>query len=342
MTGDLHVLFRAAAGPRLGFGHLIRCRSLARAFGVSPRVSLRGTKRTRAAAERLGVEVAESVDAGVAVASLRAAHAPHILVVDDPSRDHATAWVNRARRHRVPVATIHDLGLGYVRSDVGIDGSFRPGRRLRGHFGELRGPAYALLDPSIVRWREQRSTLVEPNRILLALGGGRHVFALAARLAEAIADTWPDARLRVAAGFAPVAHLPTLPHGQWVIVHDGLGEELARAEVAVLAGGVTLTEACAVGTPSVAIALTPAQGLTIRAGADAGATVDGGAAGCERAPQRVAAHVAYLMRNARARHRLQAAGRSLVDGRGAFRVADRLRALVQQYPGHFSGESDAA
>ncbi len=53
----LHVLFRAAAGPRLGFGHLVRCRSLARALGVSPLVSLRGTSRTREAAIRLGVSL---------------------------------------------------------------------------------------------------------------------------------------------------------------------------------------------------------------------------------------------------------------------------------------------
>lgn len=337
MTGGLSVLFRAAAGPRLGFGHLIRCRSLARALGVSPRVSLRATARTRVAVERLGVAIVVPGD----LASLRV-HRPHVLVVDDPSRDHAQAWVDGARRHGIPVATIHDLGLGYVRSDVGIDGSLRSHRRLHSRFGDLRGPAYMLLDPGIVGWRERRSASVEPNRILLALGGGSHVFALAGRLAEAIAEKWPSARLHVAAGFAPLTHLPTLPHGKWVTAHHGLGEELARAEVAVLAGGVTLAEACAVGTPAVALALTPAQGLTIRAVADAGAIIDGGSAGLDRAPRRVAAHVAYLMRDARARRRLHTAGRSLIDGRGAFRVADRLRALVQQYSGHLSGVSDAA
>lgn len=337
MSAGLSVLFRAAVGPRLGFGHLIRCRSLARALGVSPLVSLRATTRTLVAVERLGVAIVEPGDA----VSLRA-HAPDVLVIDDPSRNHAQAWVDRAQRHGIPVATIHDLGLGSVRSDLGIDGSLRPHGRLRGRFGDLRGPAYALLDPGIVRWRERRSAVVEPNRILLALGGGNHVFALAARLAAAIAEQWPAARLHVAAGFAPVTHLPTLPYGRWVTAPHGLGEELARAAVAVLAGGVTLAEACAVGTPAVALALTPAQCLTIRAIADAGATLDGGSAACERAPRRVAAHVAYLLRDARARRRLSAAGRSLIDGRGAFRVADRLRALVQQYPGRLSEVSDAA
>ena len=43
------VVFRVAAGPRLGFGHLVRCRAIARALGVEPRVSIRGTAATRRA-----------------------------------------------------------------------------------------------------------------------------------------------------------------------------------------------------------------------------------------------------------------------------------------------------
>lgn len=337
MADGLDVLFRAAAGPRLGFGHLVRCRSLARALGVPPRVSLRASCRARAAADRLGVQI---VAHGASVAGN--GRSPHLIVVDEPSRAHAEAWVNRARRLGVPVAAIHDLGLGYVRSDIGIDASFRPHRGMRGSFGDLRGPAYAVLDPSIVRWRERRSRTVESRRILLALGGGTYVFAMAARLTEAIAELCPDARLRVATGFADVTRLPSLPHGHWVTACQGLGEELARAEVAVLAGGVTLAEACAIGTPVVALAVTPAQRLTIRAAADAGAAIDSGSAAFERAPRRVAAHVAFLLDDARARRRLHCTGRALVDGRGAFRVADRLRALVRAHACRLTEVSDAA
>jgi len=49
ITSGMTVVFRVAAGPRLGFGHLVRCRSLARALGVTPRVWLRGSAATRAA-----------------------------------------------------------------------------------------------------------------------------------------------------------------------------------------------------------------------------------------------------------------------------------------------------
>ena len=57
ITSDMTVVFRVAAGPRLGFGHLVRCRSLARALSVTPRVWLRGSAATRAAARALGCQV---------------------------------------------------------------------------------------------------------------------------------------------------------------------------------------------------------------------------------------------------------------------------------------------
>jgi spore coat polysaccharide biosynthesis predicted glycosyltransferase SpsG len=91
---------------------------------------------------------------------------------------------------------------------------------------------------------------------------------------------------------------------------------------------VTLYEACAIGVPVVATALTAAQSLTIRAVADAGAAVDGGPV--DGGIRRVAGHVAHLLRARPDQQRMALAGRALVDGRGVFRVADRLRDLAEQ------------
>ena len=73
------VVFRIAAGPRLGFGHLVRCRAIARALGVEPRVSIRGTAATRRAAATLGLRV---LAGGLRVLDRER---PQVLVVDDPS-----------------------------------------------------------------------------------------------------------------------------------------------------------------------------------------------------------------------------------------------------------------
>jgi spore coat polysaccharide biosynthesis predicted glycosyltransferase SpsG len=166
------VLFRAAAGPRRGFGHLVRCRSLARALGVRPLMSIRGGPRVRAAARSLGCEMVD----GSATAVL-AGLAPHVVVVDDPIASDARRWIACARRYNCLVVTVHDLGLGACEGDLVVDGSIAntargsKDRLLRLKQTFLRGPRYALLDPAFA---SPLRAVKHPRapRVLVALGGG--------------------------------------------------------------------------------------------------------------------------------------------------------------------------
>jgi spore coat polysaccharide biosynthesis predicted glycosyltransferase SpsG len=321
----------------MGFGHLVRCRSLARALGVNARVSVRGSAATRAAAALAGWQVLAS-DSDREVRSTD----PQLLIVDDPSAQAAGAWVRRARRLGIRVSTIHDLGVGYVASDLGIDGSIEPRLGMHGGYGDLRGPAHAILDPAVAALRD-RHVDATPNQILIALGGGSHVFILAERLCTALAAEVPEAKIRVAAGFAGFAdggRRRPLVHGEWIHAPDGLAAELAAASVAVVAGGVTLYEACALGVPAIAVALIPAQRPTIRGFAAHGAAIDGGVWGTSGCTvEAVAAEAGRLLRSRASCRRLAAAGQRLVDGRGAFRVGAALRQLCAFTP---PGVSDAA
>jgi UDP-N-acetylglucosamine:LPS N-acetylglucosamine transferase len=118
---------------------------------------------------------------------------------------------------------------------------------------------------------------------------------------------------------------------RWIPAPEGLASELRRAEVAVVAGGVTLYEAAALGTPSVALAVADAQQITIRGFALRGAAVDGGLAGDSRSIERAACTVASLLGDPARAARLGDAGARLVDGRGAFRVADAIRQLARRH-----------
>jgi spore coat polysaccharide biosynthesis predicted glycosyltransferase SpsG len=318
----LRVLFCVAAGPRMGFGHLVRCRSLARALGVDTRVSIRGSAATRGAAASAGWQVLMSDSDR----ELRA-HDPQLLIVDDPSPLAAGAWVRRARRLGIRVATIHDLGLGYVASDLGIDGSIQPRADMHGGYGDLRGPTHAILDPDIAAMRAAR-VAAPPNQVVIALGGGSRGFVFAERFCRALAARNPDARVRVMTGFSRPRRRRALVHGEWIDAPDGLAGELAAASVAVVAGGVTLYEACALGVPAIAVAVTAAQQPTIRAFAARGAVIDGGLSGKSRCTvEGVAAEVGRLLGDHTSRRGLTVAGQRLVDGLGAFRVAAALRQL---------------
>jgi hypothetical protein len=164
---------------------------------------------------------------------------------------------------------------------------------------------------------------------LIALGGGRHVLTLGARLAEDILARQPRARVRIACGFSGGRQPRALAAAEWVTTYEGLGAELSRATVAVVAGGVTLYEACAIGVPVVTLSVAQHQAITTRRIALWGAAYDAGSASADAVGgRRVGSHVASLLGDPGARGRLARAGRQLVDGRGVFRVAGRVRALA--------------
>ena len=107
---------------------------------------------------------------------------------------------------------------------------------------------------------------------------------------------------------------------------------LRSATVAVVAGGTTLYEACALGTPAVAVPVVPAQGTTVRRFVRAGLAVASPGArlpvGSDRWGRAAAAAALDLLTDAPRRAALAARGPRVVDGAGARRVADALRRLA--------------
>lgn len=314
------VLFRIAAGPKVGFGHVARCRAVAAALGVVPRVSVRGGAATRRAIARLGLSV---VPGGLR--ALDRLH-PAMVVVDDPSAADARPWVDGARRRGIPVAALCDGGIGHVAADLVIDGSVRASAA----DADLAGPRYAVVDPRVTTLRRARPRA--GRRVCIAVGGGAHVFSQVPPLVAALARRAPGLRIDVAPGFT-ARRRPALAGGRW-IPPATLASTLAVADLAVVAGGLTAYEACALGVPAVAVAVVPTQQPTVRGLAKRRAVVDGGSLYDVDAPARISRVAAALIEAPARRHRLARAARQLVDGRGAERIAAALRRLVDGRPSH--------
>lgn len=330
------VVFRVAGGPRRGFGHIVRALSLSKAMEVAPRMSVRGNAETKKVAHRLGAWVKEQGLAGVlAKGDVR------LLVIDDPDAGAAADALALARRHGVMVASIHDLGLAPIASDLAIDGSLAILRKAWPATDALLGPRYTVLDPSLLSaggaavGQSMRAQSEGRLRVLVSLGGGPRVTA-GLRIARAIADASPDTWVTFAAGFSAKPIQTRHPRVRLLESPSWLRSELARVDVAVVAGGVTLYEAALLGVPTVAVAVVAAQMPTIRAFDRVGASI---AAGCVAASDSAAAErtltkaiqaVGTLLADEEKRRAMAVQGQQQVDGRGALRVAAALKRLMEQ------------
>lgn len=342
------VLFRVAGGPRLGFGHIVRAISLAKAMQVKARLSVRGTSETTRVATRMGASVDEE-----GFATVLETGDVKLVVIDDPHVETAEAALIAARRHGVPVASIHDLGLAPIASDLAIDGSLAHSvtqpqsaeARRSWPAGELLlGPRYMVLDPALLQEIAAHRRVLAPGtrelsegrRVMVSLGGGPRLEA-GLTIARAIAEAYADTRVTLATGFtARASHIATGHPRVRLLESPGvLRCELARADVAVLAGGVTLYESAALGVPAVAVAVVPAQWPTVRAFDRIGAARAAGLlhTSSRERPLRVIARVVRavgeLLANDEALATMAMTAREHVDGRGAIRVATALKKLME-------------
>jgi spore coat polysaccharide biosynthesis predicted glycosyltransferase SpsG len=139
----------------------------------------------------------------------------------------------------------------------------------------------------------------------------------------------PDAWIVVAAGLDASRARPKLPaRCSWLDAPNGLARALATATVAIVAGGVTLYEAAALGTPAIALPIVAAQRPAVRAFAAAGAALDATGATRPQAIVRATARAQALLASPSQASLLGRRARKLVDGHGAARVARRLLELV--------------
>jgi spore coat polysaccharide biosynthesis predicted glycosyltransferase SpsG len=313
---EIRVVFRAAAGPRRGFGHMVRCLSLARAMGVRPLMSVRGGAPIRETALALGADVLIGNGTRVLLDV-----EPHVVVIDDPIASDAKRWMKAARRVGALVVTVHDLGIGARGADLVIDGSVTRQAARKSGRRALIGSQFAVLDPRIASTRRQPEI---SSRVLIALGGGPHA-TLAEAVASAIVASDPYTEVRIAGGFLgrPRAVHPRI---KWVRPR-GLAPELAQAKVAIVGGGVSLYEAAALGVPTIGVPVVKAQVPTVLAFARRGAALGVPFAA---PPQTAATKALALLNDREQQDELSRRSRALVDGRGAWRAAAAVIALARE------------
>jgi spore coat polysaccharide biosynthesis predicted glycosyltransferase SpsG len=231
--------------------------------------------------------------------------------------------VQRRLRAHAPLVVVDDLGQPTA-SDLAVNPS--PGGELlrpQGADDFLGGAEYALLSSAFVAARVSVLERGHPPRTAVVSSGATNLLDITRGfVVDVLARDPAVAVLAVLGPEAVGTELPPDPRVEVLVSPQSLASALARATVYAGAAGTTALQAACVGIPAVITAAVPNQAGPAAALVAAGCAVAAG-------PGELAAECVRLLDDPGRRGRMAEAGRALVDGHGAARLADRVRRLVR-------------
>jgi len=342
-------VFRCDAGPRIGIGHVARCRALADelrprgwrcAFAVSaetvatmpslktsgypivvlpPDFPAAGEPAHLSAAQPEGcvLLIVDHYGRGVQFERACRSWAKHILVIDDlADRKHDCDW-------------LLDPTLGREPDD------YRP--LVPGGATLLLGPDYALLRPAFAQVRPEALARrrADPGlrRVLVSFGGTDPHDATGACL-DALVRLRPSFALDVVLG-AAAPHLEAvrkrigqMPNTALHVETAQMYELMSRADCALGGAGATSWERCCVGLPTIVSILADNQRSIAKALAEAGAIRLVGDWRTAAAGQMVESLASLTIDDLAG---LSTRAAVICDGSGIFRTANALEPLRQGY-----------
>jgi len=283
------------AGPKLGYGHAVRCVRLARALTQRNRIVFYPqSEECSTFVERFGFSVLDS----------RSSRPFPPLVVTDLREPHGmTAAIRRDGSRHI---SIHDLGLAQCHSDVAIDGSVTrlfPYTPMKDQSLFL-GPQYMITRGPV---RRSKSS----DRVLVTFGGGS-----TARFADKISNEL--SRL----GLTPIT---THGFSGSVPMSDTeFADAISSCSFAISGSGVTLYDLLASGVPTIAVAFDRIQLRTADAFHQLGAVLNVGLFE-HLSMETLSVYAKEMLENRVLVRRIAEVGQALVDGKGLSRVVDIVR-----------------
>ena len=195
------------------------------------------------------------------------------LVVDHYALDHR--WEQTMRPHTRRIMAIDDLADRPHDCDLLLDQNL--GRQaedycglLSSHTKTLIGPAYALLRPEFVQWREyslQRRTRPQLKNLLITMGGVDQTNATG-QVLEALSQCELPIDLRITVVMGPIApwqaqvqaQAAAMPRPTQVLVGvSNMAQLMAESDLCIGAAGSTSWERCCLGLPAIQLVLAANQ-----------------------------------------------------------------------------------
>lgn len=321
-----NAVFRCDASQTIGSGHVYRCMALADEL----------QKR------RWDVAFAATPESATIVPALQkfSVHGPDyaapcdLLVVDHYGLDaayerEARGWANR-------ICVIDDLADRPHACDVLIDSTYKRNpadykNLVPQNCILLCGAIYAMLRPQFAGMRneslQQKSKISNPPRVLISLGS-TNVGNVTGMVLKALESYPAPLALDVVMG-SGAAHLSEIKAPLHIDTPDMAGL-MARADIAIGAGGTTSWERCCLGPPTILIELADNQSTIASALHKAGAVLNIGLL-ADVTPAKIHAALDDILNPAKHQAMVNAAS-AICDGRGTARILPLL------YPPHKTKE----
>ncbi|MBI4378778.1 MAG: UDP-2,4-diacetamido-2,4,6-trideoxy-beta-L-altropyranose hydrolase [Nitrospinae bacterium] len=328
-------------GHEIGMGHVMRCLSLAKILRIekmdvgffihSKRSILPVYKRI----ESEGFKV-RYLDSGIADVLYEGK--PDILFIDLPHYISRQEYGDKARELGIVYMAVNDMFLNGEDADVIINPSIlTPLLEKGGRWGVYSGAEYAIINDSFYNTPfhfKERGRVVK--NILITMGGSDSSHQTK-RVLESLMESMKEVNIDVVLGMAYNDFTQNGYNDAEVKFHydaKNMAELMMNADMAFIAGGITLYEAAFTGLPVIIIAQDKYQELTAREFQRRGFGLYLGMFDSitgdiiKKSSKR-------LFKDYDIRSKMSNTGRNLVDGKGVFRVAEIIKANL----GHQSTKS---
>ncbi len=338
----MRVLLRADASAAIGTGHVVRCLALAAglrellpdATVILASAGLPASLARRAREAGVALEALERPDDAAEVSAIAERAGADWLVVDGYAFD--ASYLDGVRAGRRLLVIDDAAALPRYAADLVLNqNAYAERAAYAGRATGARlllGPRYALLGPAFAAYRDWRRR-VPPvgSRVLVTLGGA-DPDNVTSRVMDALRHLGDDGlRVDVAIGGAnPHAAAVERRAGadKRMTVHRDTADMprlMAGVDLAIASAGTTAWELCFMALPALYAVLAENQVPVAAALRERGVgeSLD---AGMLADPAAAADRIGALLHDPERRGAMAAAGRTLVDGRGAERVARAMLA----------------
>jgi UDP-2,4-diacetamido-2,4,6-trideoxy-beta-L-altropyranose hydrolase len=333
------IAIRTDASSRIGLGHVRRCLSLADALtakGAQVDFYLFGDKFGEGFVKRAGYPVT-NIGWPFALPEAKDLEKADGIIVDSYAMQE-----NDFRRlaAQVPaVLAIDDQALHPLPVDIVVNQNASAKEftyQTRSDTVQMLGPDYVLLDRSFAfHSADQQPT---ETRVLVMMGGS-DLHQQTEKVLAALSSLPPTFYVDViiGAGAKSIEDVKKaavmMPMVTYVHVDPrDIPAIMSRATVAICAGGVTALELAYLGIPAMVITVADNQKEGAKALYDQGAILDLGS--YDQVPShRISHFLRGLLNNPSMRETMSRAGKSLIDGKGADRVAETFLKRIQKRTG---------